>query len=130
MPEEGEKQTVEKKQRGKHKNLTLWKNYTMEGSKAILKNKKCPKCRSLLADAGNRQFCGKCGYTEFGDRAPEQPKKEESVSEEPKVEEKPLEEKKEEAPVEEKAEAPAEEAKEDTSEEKEDAKAEESSDKK
>ena len=55
----------EKKQRGKHRNLTLWKNYEIKDGKAVLKNKKCPKCRSLLADAKNRLFCGKCGYTEF-----------------------------------------------------------------
>lgn len=30
-----------------------------------LKNKRCPKCNSIMAKHVNRWYCGKCHYTEF-----------------------------------------------------------------
>ena len=31
--------------------------------------KECPKCGSRMADHADRYACGKCGYTEFKNRA-------------------------------------------------------------
>ena len=52
----------------KSKNVReLWKRYTVEGDKVILKNKTCPKCGQavLLAEHKNRVTCGRCAYVEF-----------------------------------------------------------------
>ncbi|MEN2998995.1 MAG: 30S ribosomal protein S27ae [Acidilobaceae archaeon] len=40
----------------------------MEKGVARLKNKRCPRCGSIMAyhtQGGERWHCGKCGYTEF-----------------------------------------------------------------
>lgn len=41
--------------------------YKVEGGKLSVKNKSCPKCGAgvFLAEHGNRESCGKCGYTVF-----------------------------------------------------------------
>ncbi|AAK40759.1 30S ribosomal protein S27ae [Saccharolobus solfataricus] len=42
--------------------------YVIEGNKVKLKNKKCPRCGSIMAHhlkPNERWSCGKCGYTEF-----------------------------------------------------------------
>ncbi|QKQ99788.1 30S ribosomal protein S27ae [Metallosphaera tengchongensis] len=42
--------------------------YDTSGEKIKLKNKKCPRCGSVMAHhmkPKERWACGKCGYTEF-----------------------------------------------------------------
>jgi len=42
--------------------------YNYKTSKIKLKNKKCPRCNSIMAHhkkPEERWTCGKCGYTEF-----------------------------------------------------------------
>ncbi|MFP3233273.1 MAG: 30S ribosomal protein S27ae [Sulfolobaceae archaeon] len=42
--------------------------YVIEKDKIKLKNKKCPRCGSIMAHhmkPVERWACGKCGYTEF-----------------------------------------------------------------
>ncbi len=88
------------------------------------KNQTCPKCGPgvFMANHGNRNSCGKCGYSTFGDskkpdapvdetpvekpeeKAPEPEKTEESPVEEKEVEETPEPEPAAEEPSEEKAE--------------------------
>ncbi|MFH1126657.1 MAG: 30S ribosomal protein S27ae [archaeon] len=53
------------KSKGKGKSPQLWKNYEIKDGKAVLKNRKCPKCKMLLATMKNRVYCGGCGYTEI-----------------------------------------------------------------
>jgi len=53
------------KSKGRGKSPQLWKNYDIKDGRAVLKNKKCPKCKKLLANMKNRIYCGGCGYTEI-----------------------------------------------------------------
>lgn len=42
--------------------------YVIEGDKVRLKNKRCPRCGSVMAhhkQPVERWHCGKCNYTEF-----------------------------------------------------------------
>ncbi len=41
--------------------------YKVEGDKAVLQRRHCPRCGPgvLLAEHSDRLACGKCGYTEF-----------------------------------------------------------------
>jgi len=41
--------------------------YELSGDSIKSKKSVCPRCGNgvFLADHGNRQSCGKCGYTEF-----------------------------------------------------------------
>lgn len=41
--------------------------YKIEGGKAVLDRRHCPRCGPgiILADHPDRLACGKCGYTEF-----------------------------------------------------------------
>ena len=41
--------------------------YSVSGEEAKAKNRQCPKCGAgtFLAQHGNRESCGKCGYTEW-----------------------------------------------------------------
>ena len=41
--------------------------YTVEGDKATLAKKYCPRCGPgvIMAEHKDRSACGKCGYTEF-----------------------------------------------------------------
>tara|TARA_Y100000310_G_C19994748_1_gene495728 strand:- start:115 stop:315 length:201 start_codon:yes stop_codon:yes gene_type:complete len=45
----------------------LWTRYKIDGNKAVVQNKNCPKCSkdSFLAEHTNRLTCGKCSYVEF-----------------------------------------------------------------
>ncbi|MFP3219829.1 MAG: 30S ribosomal protein S27ae [Candidatus Marsarchaeota archaeon] len=43
-------------------------DYSYETGKITLKNRKCPRCGSVMAKhtvGGARWSCGKCGYTEY-----------------------------------------------------------------
>ncbi|MCG2871926.1 MAG: 30S ribosomal protein S27ae [Sulfolobaceae archaeon] len=42
--------------------------YEIQGDRVVLKNKKCPRCGSVMAHhmkPVERWHCGKCNYTEF-----------------------------------------------------------------
>jgi small subunit ribosomal protein S27Ae len=41
--------------------------YTVEGDKAVIQKKYCPRCGPgvCMAEHKDRLSCGKCGYTEF-----------------------------------------------------------------
>jgi small subunit ribosomal protein S27Ae len=41
--------------------------YKMEGDKAVLEKRFCPRCGPgvILAEHKDRVACGRCGYTEF-----------------------------------------------------------------
>ena len=63
------KKKVEKRGKKPHKNKPTGKKYTMytiEGDK-ITRKATCPRCGPgiFLMDSSNRQYCGKCHYTEF-----------------------------------------------------------------
>ena len=47
---------------GKHHKVNRWEKYDENGE---LDGKKCPRCGSLLADHGNRESCGSCGYSKI-----------------------------------------------------------------
>lgn len=51
----------------KHAKVQVWKKYGVEGNKVVRKGKSCPRCGvgTFLAEAGNRIYCGKCGYAEI-----------------------------------------------------------------
>ncbi|MDY6771211.1 MAG: 30S ribosomal protein S27ae [Candidatus Nanohaloarchaea archaeon] len=42
--------------------MKRWEKYSDDGE---LDGKKCPKCRSLLAQHDSRESCGNCGYTKI-----------------------------------------------------------------
>lgn len=44
-----------------------WKLYAIKDGKLVRLNRFCPKCGEgvFLARHGDREACGKCGYTEF-----------------------------------------------------------------
>ncbi len=45
-----------------------WYEYDYETGRIVLKNRKCPRCGSVMAyhrAPVERWHCGKCGYTEF-----------------------------------------------------------------
>ena len=55
--------------KGQHKNQPTSKKYTkykIEGDK-VIREKTCPRCGAgvFLMRAINRNYCGKCHYTEF-----------------------------------------------------------------
>ena len=63
------KKKVEKRGKKPHKNKPTSKKYTkytIEGDK-ITRKPTCPRCGPgvFLMDSSNRQYCGKCHYTEF-----------------------------------------------------------------
>ncbi|KUG21260.1 MAG: 30S ribosomal protein S27ae [Methanomicrobiaceae archaeon] len=41
--------------------------YTIQGDKAVLNKRHCPRCGPgvLMAEHPDRIACGRCGYTEF-----------------------------------------------------------------
>ncbi len=55
----------EEVRRVKHKPVQVWKYYSIEGDKLVLKKRKCPRCGSFMAEHKDRWTCGKCGYTDF-----------------------------------------------------------------
>ena len=85
--------TREKKQRTgrKHSSIKIWEKYEVSGESAKPKNKFCPRCGSgtFLSEQKNREYCGKCGYTNF--KGGQKTEQKESPKEETK-EEKPAEE--------------------------------------
>ncbi|VVB51041.1 30S ribosomal protein S27ae [uncultured archaeon] len=54
-----------------------WSNYAVSGTTITRNLKNCPKCGPgiFLASHGNRNACGKCGYTEFIANAELKPQK-------------------------------------------------------
>ena len=48
--------------------------FKVEGDKIVRLRKNCPKCGDgvFLADHKDRLSCGKCGYTEFKAKKPEE----------------------------------------------------------
>ena len=50
--------------------------FKVEGNKIVRQRKSCPKCGDgvFLADHKDRASCGKCGYTEFKTKKPEEEK--------------------------------------------------------
>ncbi len=56
-----------KKKRKKREPSKVWELYKVDGKKATAANKTCPKCGPgvFLAEHGNRESCGRCGYTVF-----------------------------------------------------------------
>ena len=58
---------IAKKAQGKSrsKKVKQYEKYEIKDGKAVLKNRKCPKCKKLLANMQNRAYCGGCGYTEI-----------------------------------------------------------------
>jgi len=50
--------------------------FKVEGDKIVRLRKNCPKCGDgvFLADHKDRLSCGKCGYTEFKAKKPEEEK--------------------------------------------------------
>ncbi len=77
----------------KGESIKAYKLYEIRDGKAILKNKKCPKCRGFMAKAPDRYFCGGCGYTEFIGQEDKKEKKEGAPKEEKKEKEKQEEKK-------------------------------------
>jgi len=56
------------KEEGKSPKAIVRTYYIIEGNKIKLKNKKCPRCGSIMAHhlkPVERWHCGKCNYTEF-----------------------------------------------------------------
>jgi small subunit ribosomal protein S27Ae len=65
----GKKKRVEKKGKKKHVNKPTskkYKKYKIEGNK-IARERNCPRCGPgiFLMVSKNRDYCGKCHYTEF-----------------------------------------------------------------
>jgi len=60
---------VGKKKPRKRRPSQKWKKYKLEGGK-LTKAKNCPRCGPgiFLAISKNRNYCGKCSYTEFNDK--------------------------------------------------------------
>jgi len=61
--------TKEKKQRTgrKHESLKMKDYYVVSGESVSRKRANCPRCGSgtFLAEHKDRQYCGRCGYTQF-----------------------------------------------------------------
>lgn len=81
----------QKERKGKkHHNVKAWELYKVEGGRIIERPRLCPRCRKFMAQAGNREFCGGCGYTILpgAEKKPEQelPKADEKTVEEAKAE--------------------------------------------
>jgi len=51
----------------KHTKVQVWKKYDTSGGNIVRKSKSCPRCGvgTFLAEAGNRVYCGRCGYAEI-----------------------------------------------------------------
>lgn len=51
----------------KHSRVELRKLYSLQGGALVRSRKNCPRCGpgTFLGAHKNRQYCGRCGYTEF-----------------------------------------------------------------
>jgi len=103
----------EKKERTgrKHESIKVWECYEASEGGVKRRRKHCPRCGPgiILSEHKNRQYCGRCGYTQFtkgsetkDGQIPESVKEDakEQPAEEPKeaeTAEKPKEENKEES---------------------------------
>ena len=56
-----------KKKKPDTKKSKKWEVYDTSAGKIKRKNKICPKCGEgvFMARHADREYCGKCGYTEF-----------------------------------------------------------------
>jgi ubiquitin-small subunit ribosomal protein S27Ae len=82
------KKTI-KKGKKPHKNKPTSKKYAkykVEGDKVTREARFCPRCGPgvFLMNSQGRFYCGKCQYTEFEGKKPEEAKKEEVKKEEKK----------------------------------------------
>jgi ubiquitin-small subunit ribosomal protein S27Ae len=66
------KKNVIKKGKKPHKNKPTSKRYKMykiEGDKVVSRGRGCPRCGPgiflAISKAGDREYCGKCHYTNF-----------------------------------------------------------------
>ena len=76
----GKKKSKPKKGKKPHKNKPTSKKYTkykIEGDK-ITREKFCPRCGPgvFLMNSQGRLYCGKCHYSEFESKKPEEKKQE------------------------------------------------------
>ena len=59
----------EKKKRTgkKHLSLKVWNYYEIKDGALKRKRDNCPRCGAgtFLSEHKNRQYCGRCGYTQF-----------------------------------------------------------------
>lgn len=64
--EEKKKKAVKKGKKA-HKNKKTSQKYKFYSASGEKKGKFCPRCGPgvFLGNMGNRQYCGKCGYTSF-----------------------------------------------------------------
>ena len=77
----GKKKKALKQGKKPHKNKPTSKKYTqykIEGDK-ITRERFCPRCGPgvFLMNSQNRFYCGKCHYSEFETKKPQEEKKEE-----------------------------------------------------
>lgn len=74
-----------KKIRTKRPTSKKWEYYKKKDGKLVKTRKSCPKCgpATFLADHGDREACGRCGYTVFKTK-----KKKEKKTEKKKAEKK------------------------------------------
>lgn len=54
----------------KHETVKIWEKYEKKEGGVSRKNRFCPRCGggNWLSEQGNRLYCGKCGYTSFGEK--------------------------------------------------------------
>jgi len=86
-----------KKQKKPKKPVKPHTLYEASGAEIKRKNKSCPKCGKgvFMAKHGNRSTCGKCGYTEFEGKKPEEKKETKEAKTATKKDEKPVPKKEE-----------------------------------
>jgi small subunit ribosomal protein S27Ae len=68
-PKEKEAKKKGKKERTgrKHESLKVWEYYEVREDSVLRKRKHCPRCGpgTSLSEHKDRQYCGRCGYTQF-----------------------------------------------------------------
>jgi len=69
-PKKGRKVRKRQKQKRKgkkHSSLKSWISYQVKDNQVNRKKTNCPRCGpgTWISQHKNRNYCGKCGYTEF-----------------------------------------------------------------